>query len=66
MSRDVPSKWAQNNLLRKIVDRGFADSWRNLARPITFSELEGNPVSRTGRGCVPPVYFAPALSAQAA
>jgi hypothetical protein len=36
MCRDPAGKSAQSKLLSKVVDRQFAESWRNLARPVTF------------------------------
>jgi hypothetical protein len=37
--RDLAGKSAQSKVLSKSVDREFADSWRNLARPvISFDE----------------------------
>jgi hypothetical protein len=36
MCRDPAGETAQGKWLSNIVDLQFADSWRNLARPITL------------------------------
>jgi hypothetical protein len=36
MCLDLAGKSARGKLLSKIVDRQFAESWRNLARSVTF------------------------------
>jgi hypothetical protein len=36
VSREVPSLWVQNTLLRKTFDRKMRECWRNLARPVTL------------------------------
>jgi hypothetical protein len=48
MCRDPAGKSAQSKSLSKVVDRQFAGSWRNIARPVIVFD-EHSPGDLLGR-----------------